>query len=75
MRRSPTAFTRRRTLTLPHMAALTMSGMCTSAQAKLDALFGALGDGGGRTRTVSAQASARRAGGSQPNCANWPAAA
>ncbi|MDR3454579.1 MAG: IS4 family transposase, partial [Rhodoferax sp.] len=56
VRRSPTAFTRNRTLTLPRMAALMMSGMCTSVQAELDALFGALGERGGRTRTVSAQA-------------------
>ncbi|MFM0387421.1 transposase, partial [Paraburkholderia dipogonis] len=56
MRRSPTAFTRNRTLTLPRMAALMMSGMCASVQTELDALFGALGSSGGRTRAVSAQA-------------------
>jgi len=36
VRRSPTAFTRNRTLTLPRMAALMMSGMsgmCASVQA------------------------------------------
>ena len=38
------------------MAALMMSGMCASVQAELDALFGALGSSGGRTRAVSAQA-------------------
>ncbi|MFL9981692.1 IS4 family transposase [Paraburkholderia sediminicola] len=56
VRRSPTAFTRNRTLTLPRMAALMMSGMCASVQTELDALFGALGSSGGRTRAVSAQA-------------------
>lgn len=56
MRRSPTAFTRNRTLTLPRMAALMMSGMCASVQTELDALFGALGSHDGRTRAVSAQA-------------------
>ncbi|SHJ67966.1 hypothetical protein SAMN05192548_104745, partial [Paraburkholderia terricola] len=34
------------------MAALMMSGMCASVQAELDALFGALGSSGGRTRAV-----------------------
>jgi Transposase DDE domain len=38
------------------MAALMMSGMCASVQAELDALSGALGNSGSRTRTVSAQA-------------------
>ena len=56
MRRSPTAFTRNRTLTLPRMAALMMSGMCASVQTELDALFSTLGNSGGRTRAVSAQA-------------------
>ena len=56
MRRSPTAFTRNRTLTLPRMAALMMSGMCASVQAELDELFGALDDSGGRVRALSAQA-------------------
>ncbi|MFM0674593.1 IS4 family transposase [Paraburkholderia sediminicola] len=56
VRRSPTAFTRNRTLTLPRMAALMMSGMCASVQAELDALFGQLGDSGTRSRAVSAQA-------------------
>lgn len=56
MRRFPTAFTRNRTLTLPRMAALMMSGMCASVQAELDQLFGALGGDGERVRAVSAQA-------------------
>ncbi|TXC88270.1 IS4 family transposase [Paraburkholderia azotifigens] len=56
VRRSPTAFTRNRTLTLPRMAALMMPGMCASVQAELDALFGALDKRGGQTRAVSAQA-------------------
>ena len=38
------------------MAALMMSGMCASVQTELDALFGALGEHGGRSRAVSAQA-------------------
>jgi hypothetical protein len=56
VRLSPCAFTRNRTLTLPRMAALMMSGMCASVQAELDTLFGALGGHGGRHRGVSAQA-------------------
>ena len=35
VRRFPTAFTRNRTLTLPRMAALMMSGMCASVQAAI----------------------------------------
>lgn len=38
------------------MAALMMSGMCSSVQTELDALFGVLGHSGVRTRAVSAQA-------------------
>jgi hypothetical protein len=56
VRRTPTAFTRNRTLTLPRMAAMMMSAMCTSVQAELDSLFGTLGDNGARTRAVSAKA-------------------
>jgi hypothetical protein len=56
VRRFPTAFTRNRTLTLPRMAALMMSGICASVQAELDGLFGQLGDSDARTRAVSAQA-------------------
>jgi hypothetical protein len=56
VRRSPTAFTRNRTLTLPRTAALMMSGMCASVQAALDGLFGELAGRGVRTRAVSAQA-------------------
>ncbi|MCP3721474.1 IS4 family transposase, partial [Paraburkholderia sp. CNPSo 3281] len=52
----PTAFTRNRTLTLPRMAAMMMSAMCSSVQAELDSLFGMLGEHGTPTRAVSAQA-------------------
>jgi hypothetical protein len=50
VRRFPTAFTRNRTLTLPRVAALMMSGMCASVQAELDQLFGALGGDSQRAR-------------------------
>ncbi|MFP3590253.1 transposase, partial [Paraburkholderia sp. SIMBA_055] len=56
VRRFPTAFTRNRTLTLPRMAALMMSGMCASVQAELDQLFGTLGGQSQRVRAVSVQA-------------------
>jgi hypothetical protein len=56
VRLSPTAFTRNRTLTLPRMAALMISGMCASVQAELDGFFGQLANRGVCTRAVSAQA-------------------
>jgi hypothetical protein len=56
VRRSPTAFTRNRILTLPRMAALMMAGMRASVQAELDGFFGNLQGSGVPVRTVSAQA-------------------
>lgn len=56
VRLNPTAFTRDRTLTLPRMAAMMLSGMCTSVQTSLDSFFASLSGQAGRARQVSAQA-------------------
>jgi len=57
VRRSPKAFTRNRTLSLPRVAALMIaSGMTCSVQAELDEFFGQLSGQGVRTRMASAQA-------------------
>ena len=52
----PTAFTRQRQLTLPRLAAMMLSGMCSSVQAEIDGLFAQLHQQPVRTRCVSAQA-------------------
>ena len=52
----PGAFTRERHLTLPRIAAMMISGMCSSVQSELDTFFGHLHGHAVRTREVSAQA-------------------
>lgn len=56
VRIKPTAFTRDRKLTLPRLAAMMISGMCSGVQAELDGFFGRLQACPGRIREVSAQA-------------------
>ena len=56
VRLTPGAFTRKRVLTLPRMAALMMSSMIASVQAELDSFFGHLAGSLVRERKVSAQA-------------------
>ncbi|MBT0964253.1 IS4 family transposase [Denitromonas sp. IR12] len=52
----PGAFTRDRCLTLPRVAAMMISGMCSSVQSELDSFFGHLRGHAVRSREVSAQA-------------------
>lgn len=56
VRLRPGAFTRERKLTLPRIAAMMVSGMCSSVQAELDAFFGRLAGNAVHSRQVSAQA-------------------
>ena len=49
-RLSPTAFTRKRSLTFPRLLAMMLSGMCASVQSELDHLFATLAGKPGRRR-------------------------
>ena len=51
-RLSPTAFTRKRSLTFPRLLAMMLSGMCASVQSELDRLFATLTGEIGRRREV-----------------------
>ena len=55
-RLSPTAFTRKRSLTFPRLLAMMLSGMCASVQSELDHLFATLAGKPGRRRELSDRA-------------------